>query len=166
MRRLRSVADVLSALTEATASALLIFVALLGLANFALRGLVRGGIPEASEAAAIAVVVIAFLGMARGFFEHGHVRLSMIERRLPALAAERLQLGVKMLSLLTLLLLTVYGIAGTLAFAKRTLTAISMPWLPFWIPELAIPVGAAIGFTALLAARREAALEEPEAEPL
>lgn len=142
----------LAVAAEVGASLILVFVAALNLVNLALRYTVREGIPEATEASAIAVVVIGFLGMAQGFRDDSHVRFLIVDRWLRGRESTR---GLVIaLSLLTLAVLAYDSIRGTWAFAHLRLVAVSMPWLPFWIPELAIPLGAVTSLAVLIARSR------------
>ena len=120
------------------------------LVNLVLRYIFASGIPEISELGGVAVVVVGFLGMARGFLSGDHVNFGAVLNELTRVAGKRVILVPYLLAGLTLAIVAYVGFAATAQFAGLYLTAVSMPWLPFWVPMATIPIGSLLGILGLL----------------
>jgi TRAP-type C4-dicarboxylate transport system permease small subunit len=141
--------DVTLNAAEALSVGLFVLIVILEISNFVLRYIFGTGIPQVTEATAISIVIITFLGMGRGFFFGDHVNFGAIQRKLPASVRQVVVALAYGLSLFSLGFLTYLGGQTTFKFFHTSFMFFSMPWLPFWVPMGAIPLGAALSVLAL-----------------
>jgi len=98
----------------------------------------------ATELSGYMVVAVVFLGCASTFREEKHVAVTVVRMRLPPRVQLWLELVTLVLSLLAFAVVTWQGGNMVLKSLVRSSTSPSLLSTPLFIPQIAVPVGAAL----------------------